>query len=634
MALSYDTEGYSFNPQFASGGEAALGELKPLQLASSAGKLSFIAPKPPTPINAHPEAVGQAVAQSLGELGKGITAAYLSKKEKQEKALAEGRKKAPFAEGFSEDPDLGLVPKAGAVDPSVDAVAFNAKLDELKKHIDNSVGTGGRRRKGGAASGGVQGDGAIDVPADQTPEPAAAQTEQRPNPLQQLNFKLEHPLVPGGVLYNKAQGRTPSLEGLKFSPHPQATTQETQGGLASYDFNSGPKFADASSVGDLSDVGPTQEQAAAVQAAAPAPDVVGDALASIFAPVKATTGPVSQGAALAATPPVTQGQPIDQKFEQHVGKKGPVFTEAMATALRDYYEKTGRGRPDIRQYAATKTHPAKWGVEWDSARQQIAKEEKAAEGPKPITPYQESRLSDAQRKMLDTEIKQYKTDDSVKALTDPNKGKAINLVSFLQDYSNKPGGIPDMGMLDSYARMESGGKVTRDQAELALKAKSVPEKFELLFQQPVTGGILSQKQKDEMYTKYYESYNAAARMANSRVVGPARDRLLNDNGITDERKLPQFFVTDIIPRHLAANFILELGKEAATIERALRTETDPEVIAEQKLELAKLRKRATKVAQRAKYSNEQVLGEKELLDKTQGFYGGGSNFGEFNGSEH
>ena len=145
---------------------------------------------------------------------------------------------------------------------------------------------------------------------------------------------------------------------------------------------------------------------------------------------------------------------------------------------------------------------------------------------------------------------------------------------------------------------------------------------------------MSQKQKDEMYTKYYESYNAAARMANSRVVGPARDRLLNDNGITDERKLPQFFVTDIIPRHLAANFILELGKEAATIERALRTETDPEVIAEQKLELAKLRKRATKVAQRAKYSNEQVLGEKELLDKTQGFYGGGSNFGEFNGSEH
>ena len=611
MALSYDTEGYSFNPQFASGGEAALGELKPLQLASSAGKLSFIAPKPPTPVNTPPEAVGQAVAQGLGELGKGITAAYKAKGEKKEKALAEGRKKAPFAMGFSEDPELGLVPKAGAVDPSVDAVAFNAKIDELQKHIANSVGTGGKKRK--AAAGGAADDsGLIGLPPVERRKPVEGGSITTPETPEGTPGSITIPEgteTPGGIrIEGKPLGVLP--------PPDNRTAQVSDENPLGISFD--PQYLTAST-----ESGPTGPMNPA----------------GAWQPVKPEQidiGHLMQGISLSKLPPVTAAAPAapalaeapapvekDPKLETYVNVKGP-YTKDMAMALQAYAEKTGRGRPIV---SPPTSRTKGYMIDWASGARQAAKEEKApaaAAKAEATQQTQAKRLDLQAQRVLDAESSKFYQHPSVKAFTAAN-GMQQSFPRFVKNYDAvgkhpEAAGISDIGLLDMYARAEGGGRVTEGQAALVLQSMGLADKAKVLGMALEGGDKLGQNQRDQMMRVIADDHVAQARLANQ-AVKFYRDRL-RASGVTDEGSLPQFYVTPIT-KWEAKDQLEEMRKEALALkaqkDAAARSGADA---TEADIKLTEIGHKAQELAKKMRSAKSMVINMDEIENTPQGWGGG------------
>jgi hypothetical protein len=95
-----------------------------------------------------------------------------------------------------------------------------------------------------------------------------------------------------------------------------------------------------------------------------------------------------------------------------------------------------------------------------------------------------------------------------------------------------------------FARAESGGRVTEAQANMALQARSLKEKWETLFNTKFGGGdVLSKDQMEQMRNVMMEDYAKQANFANQAVDG--HRSVLQDQGVTT----------------LPTNFILPVSRE-------------------------------------------------------------------------
>jgi hypothetical protein len=154
---------------------------------------------------------------------------------------------------------------------------------------------------------------------------------------------------------------------------------------------------------------------------------------------------------------------------------------------------------------------------------------------KTVEGQREEQLKLRQQNTLNQERTQFYNIPQIKLFLGQN-GMQQSFSRFMADYDKvEPGspgaGISQLGLLDMFARAESGGRVTNTQAEMALQARSLKEKWETLFNTKFGGGdVLSRDQMKQMRDVMMEDYAKQASYANQAVAGH-RD-VLRDQGVS------------------------------------------------------------------------------------------------------
>jgi hypothetical protein len=323
---------------------------------------------------------------------------------------------------------------------------------------------------------------------------------------------------------------------------------------------------------------------------------------------------------------VSRAATVNPVLEEHLNIAEPL-TREDAIKLRKYAESRGYENLQIVPWENDKTGNL-YKIDWAPAERAVA----AREAKKETSRQREEIAKNANQLRIDrlvtTTRSAWEKSPEALALTDPSKGKRANMVSFMQDYANSIAnltsqGIPQMGMLDSYARMESGGKVTEQQAQMALHANNAVDKFNILFGSKLTGQILAESQVKEMRKKFLQSYNATADLANSKGLG-FNDQLAAEKGLPESTRFKPY-VSNLVFREDFSDAIKEYKSGAEMAEKALKeakingNKQDAEYY--QSL-IDENKQKATQLLKWLKASNEPVLGMHDVLNaRGQGFSG-------------
>jgi hypothetical protein len=260
-------------------------------------------------------------------------------------------------------------------------------------------------------------------------------------------------------------------------------------------------------------------------------------------------------------------------------------------------------------------------------------------------------LARAEREKMASEKAKF-AEDTKRANISIREGNAVISSDDVKNYTNKSGlrlglkkfvpaylsqqlhpeasGPADVDLMDTYARAMSGGVITEGQAHLIQSSRSLKDKLKVLAMKPEGGDILSQGQRDQMLRAMLEAHNATASSANQALT-MARERMVNE-GVTDERYLPQMFVDDMILKKDAEAEKIRLKEQADKLLVQRRAALAAKNSEEAKLieaEVNRLQAEALHLHDRLKkerYSGIPVLGYNEFKTKKQGFLAGTGGF--------
>jgi hypothetical protein len=214
-------------------------------------------------------------------------------------------------------------------------------------------------------------------------------------------------------------------------------------------------------------------------------------------------------------------------------------------------------------------------------------------------------------------------------------GTRAMMRSFMAAYDNvkrnpSAAGAADVDLINTFARATSGGRITEGEVKLMIEAKNFVDKLNLIKDKPLSGALLSDRQRDQMMRTMAEMHNEQAAAAND-VLLQGREKMM-DSGQKNEVHLPHPYVDNIILVTDAAKKISE--NDAATkklLQEAKKAlaENDTESLALIKEQLNEISQESESLSTRLKrerYTGSLILGKKDFSTKRQGFVGGGVGF--------
>lgn len=348
-------------------------------------------------------------------------------------------------------------------------------------------------------------------------------------------------------------------------------------------------------------------------------------------PIEPTSGESENDGALIKPPKVEQIKPsqMDRVFSVEKSGQGGLYD---SNVIEEFIKKFNQNNSEWRAVGAEPTKEG-YNIKYVNIKDEA---DKAAQ--------KERTLSDNEKKAIQRSTYQegqgIVTHPAFKNYEGINGMKSM-MRSFMSAYDNvkedpKAAGTADVDLINTYARATSGGKVTEGEVKLMINAKNFADKLNLIKDKPLSGAILSDRQRDQMMRTMAEMHNAQAAGANS-VLLQGRDKLIA-SGQTNDVHLPHLYVDNIMLKSDAARAIakndlvtaqlLESAKKAAA-------QNDSSALTSIKEELSRVSSESEELASRLKkerYTNSLLLGKKDFETKRQGFVGGGIGIG-FGGQE-
>jgi len=203
--------------------------------------------------------------------------------------------------------------------------------------------------------------------------------------------------------------------------------------------------------------------------------------------------------------------------------------------------------------------------------------------------------------------------------------------SFFSDFDDlnatpgKAPGIHDVGLLDMFARAESGGRVT--EAQLAfIHNDAIPfkDKLAIWWHKPLQGDVLTPDIRNVMARVITHNHNGGAALANQ-AVETERKKLIK-MGITDEDALPKPYVL-LKTQDDIENEIKAMGPEAIKLSRqldGLKAEKKDKEAAAVEAKIEELKAKAQALDEKRKSTKSFIVNMDEWLNTEQGFGGGGA----------
>jgi len=609
--MAFDTSGFNFAAPQEQVYTPALANMAPLQMQGQ----GFVAPgmaASPFNIQAPSTAVAQGIAAAMGSLGKGIEVGFQS----SQKAEEEKRKEAL---------ELKKLAATERRDASKEALADMRQRQSLGMqgaHLAIAQGTLDLARQKQEGKG--AGVGFLD------------DLEVRKNINAKLpEIKQEKTLesTPQWNLYTSPQDGTPP-EGKVDLAYPELSSTDVGTPSKSpievlrditpdsIKLNYTQSIAGTDSFSNQADV-PSAVTSMMAQAQALTPPTQGD-----FVPSQVDARPIGLLENLTAPSPASlpsAATSSEATSTIEVPSAGPYRSEKAAKqeAAKEYpgYEPKGTVKFDRMAGGYIVERPAMKQETLESMKMREESQKTREEGQKSTQQMRMDRLIGTARSAWE------KSNEAV-ALTHPDKGKRPLMLKFMNDYKNSlenltSQGIPQLGMLDAYARMESGGKVTEQQAQMALHANNVADKFSILFGGKVTGQILAESQVKQMRKAFLESYNSNANIANAKGEG-FNNQLKAEPGFSKAVGFKPY-VSGLIFREDFNDTKKELKENSKLNEENLKeakSNGDEEGSKYYQEKIDKNKARATQLLRWLKASKEPVLGADDTENKVgQGFSG-------------
>lgn len=574
-------------PTSFNAGVPALAQLQPLQFQQIA--VPAITPT----IEPIKNTLAETISAGLSEVGKGITAAYKSKQEREDKIAERAEKQQAEKEKFGQQ----LALKQSDRDFQVRQAARKFEYDKVLAGMRGANAQDLAELKEGLKNRGADSwskdtsleskDQAVDsTPSEGKPFDRGLLNEnlyKDTGPLQQTEPIEIVPDNKEGVGSADVQNYFDSLKDI-FSPsnirYVTASTTGVSGGL------------------DQADV------PSAVQQTPSAPDIQQS---------RKFTLPTAQDLALAMI-----NKPYQEKTSLPTPRFGFDTEDEMRAYVKAYKDKAGEEPEYTAESFNFDPKTQKFIVKWKGRDEEAFRLRK--ETAKTKTDIQKQNV-------MNREASQFNAHPYIKAFTAVN-GMQQTLPRFVRDYeaiakNPEAAGISDVGLLDMFARAEGGGRVTEGQARLVLSSNSLLEKARTLGLKLAVGGDqLDQSQRDQMLRVIHEDYVAQARIANQ-AVEMARKKL-KKQGITDEDELPQPF---IIPKTKweAEDEIKQMSLKASNLhqqKKKAQAEGNAEKVKELDAQLEEIGDEAIKTKQKIKASKGMIINLDEVETTPQGWTGG------------
>jgi hypothetical protein len=608
--MAFDTSGFNLTVPQAPIVTPSLANLAPLNIGAPG-----LAWKP-AEIKTPSSAVAEGIAVGLGALGKGITAAYQSKREderfKAEQALKQQEIAATQAQRQA---TLGMEQSRLGMEQS--------RLDiEAQKAQDEKAYREGLLRV--REAGGNKGTPFVDAPTQTTP-PLSGITAPTPD---SGSSDLDEEVYRQFPSMRPVPGEEPDITQPLNSPDKPmdigvpAEKLETQPSpLSSLSAPVSPTamnaLGPAVSIPDLSSVSATYLSAGG---AAPTSPLAG------IPPLSATSAMLQKAKGFGAES-IPEQYAVEKQLaafpseqESAAISSGPMpgpyksLASAQAEAAKSYngYEPNGTIKYDhtIGGYVVERPALKQETIESQANRKQQAEE----------------RIGLTRQRLLDSEGSKFYQHPAVKAFTAPN-GMQQSFARFVKDYeairkNPEASGISDIGLLDMFGRAEGGGRITEGQAALALQSAGIRDKPELLLQKLQGGARLTQNQRDQMLRVISEDHAAQAKIANQAVTF-YRNKL-GKQGITNEEDLPQYFITPVSKEDAMAN-LNEMRSEALKIKAqkdAAAQKGDEKSVSELTSKLEDLGKQAKDLSGKLHAAKGTIINMDEIENMPQGWGGG------------
>jgi len=600
--MAFDTSGFNLTVPQAPIVTPSLANLAPVSINAPA-----LAWKP-ADIKTPSTAVSEGIALGLGAIGKGITAAYQNTQaEKKAKADAEYRqqelqlKQQELAANKSaklqtlgmeqaklgleaeriknqKDYQKGLLDRASSLPLKYRTVDFGSStegLNDSQKSYLQSLSTG--------------------ESSDQTPLPGE-------DPLLSPDTNgIELDNSPLGSLTAPVPAfpTTPSLKPEELSQMmAQIPTSDLSASTSSL-----PPMADLKAPIDFSN-----------------PNAAKNALGNLsFDKITASLTPTRGAkldAALASTSPVTEAAPSHPL--KHAFK---TEEEAWREATRDI---PGWQQGDVEKVDGIDPTTGKPTIGYVAKRKQVDPRLAATEAYRKTTEgLRKEQMGIRQQNVLNNERSQFYATPQIKLFLGPN-GMQQSFARFMADYDKvtpgSPGaGISQIGLLDMFARAEAGGRVTQAQADLALQARTIKEKWETLFNTKFGGGdVLSKDQMDQMRNVMQEDFVKQAKFANQAVAG--HRSVLEDQGVST---LPTDFILPI-SREEGENTVdwykTEIPKLKAQYQEA-KDKGDKQTADQIEAQLSQYGSAALELRKKIDKSKSSIINLDDMEDIPQGWFG-------------
>lgn len=585
--MAIDTSGFNLSVPQVSVTTPALASLAPLSMP-----MQGMAWKP-ADIREPSSAVAEGVASALGSIGKGITAAYQNARaqREQEKRDALAAQKEARGEALSSQKEA----RTEAMQNARLGLEFQKeKAYEAALRIRSSTPSKGKTVDFGQPDEnlsnaqkeyyqGVESGDQSPLPGeDPLAAPDANEIQLDNNPLGSLTAPV------------------PYSPEFKTEDLPQMLSQVPASQLS------------ASSIGvpPMADLKPPINFADPNAAKNALSNIGFDQIHALF---NSSGGGAKLEAAMAPKPAVVPPHPIKHAFRTE--------EEAWKEAQRDI---SGWQPGDVEKVEGVDPATGNTTVGYVAKRKQVDPRLAATEAyRKTVEGQREEQLRLRQQNLFNNERTQFYNTPQIKVFLGPN-GMQQSFSRFMADYDKvQPGspgaGISQLGLLDMFARAESGGRVTEAQADLALKARSIGEKWETLFNSKFGGGdVLSKPQMEQMRNVMMEDYAKQAKFANQAVKG--HQAVLQDQGVT---RLPTEYIMPV-SREEGENTVDWYKSEIPKLKMQLtdaKTRGDQQSASQIESQLEQYGAAAMELRNRIDKSKSSIINLEDIENEPQGWFG-------------
>jgi hypothetical protein len=494
MALAFETGGYGFAPALVPVDQSALQGLKPLTFTSGGQSPVQFRPLAGWSVpSAHPEQVGLGIASGIGAIAQGLTAAYISKREKDAAAIEkqhqeerentlladkyaheekiESQKLAEIEAYHKEQADLRqqIIDRGGDKHPTAPSIRGGVapQKEKLQKTDTQQETTSVQEQPISSDPNGlIPSDEFYDKQKNTYGEPPPA-----PTPVIRKNGAVEPPFSEAPYSDKPFGANTIQYNPFNINPDTQyLTTSAATPNVAMNPATANPNFPYG-----LQAIDPRQVVSAAQQfgqQASPVQQQV-QALLSSIPPVQA---PVQQ---TAPAPAASQQPSVIPEFERAIGEK-KWMPEQDALDLRDYAASKGINA----QVEQDEHNPDNFRVIWPSIAEQ-ATESSRLSRQKELADLGQERL---QLRELNTAVNQYNAaqtdfernplakdvEEKMRPAVQRFYGDYIPLVK-MGDFSHS--GPVAQNLADQYVRFATGGVPTMAQYDALTSNRPLWEKI-------------------------------------------------------------------------------------------------------------------------------------------------------------